>query len=231
MEPILIQGSAYSSTQEVPPVQVPTRYNSKMPPTFLPKGANFVKISADYTHLRIKYSKAIRIADDGIKIVCPNVETFRSINKYLVDNREIKADLCGQGFPVHSVQTLPPRRLPTMTDPRGPSQVRGGKIRIPKAYQCVRFLGHPSRGPTQKRWLRTVPPMPTLRSCSRKLQREFALREMSGSSLDQRLPTYQGLRGKTILRQLWPKSYGQLQRVSKSPQIRPKTQAQFQKAF
>ncbi|GBP76832.1 Nucleic-acid-binding protein from transposon X-element [Eumeta japonica] len=104
------------------------------PPIFLRKGANFVKISADCTRLHINYSKAVRVADDGIKIICPNVETFRSLNKYLVDNKvqfhtyaleeerkikavirgipadfaldDIKNDLCGQGFPVHSVHRM-----------------------------------------------------------------------------------------------------------------------------
>ncbi|GBP67650.1 Probable RNA-directed DNA polymerase from transposon BS [Eumeta japonica] len=57
------------------------------PPIFLRKGANFVKIFADCTRLHINYSKAVRVADDGIKIICPNVETFRSLNKYLVDNK------------------------------------------------------------------------------------------------------------------------------------------------
>ncbi|GBP29042.1 hypothetical protein EVAR_10858_1 [Eumeta japonica] len=78
----------------------------------------------DCTRLRINYSKAVRTADDGIKIHCPDVETFRSLNKYLVDfkvhftyaleeERKLKAvirgiptdfpvdeiqDLCGQGF-------------------------------------------------------------------------------------------------------------------------------------
>ncbi|GBP55044.1 Nucleic-acid-binding protein from transposon X-element [Eumeta japonica] len=104
------------------------------PPIFLRKGANFIQISANCTRLRINYSKAVRTADDGIKITCPNVETFRSINKYLVDKRvqfhtyaleeerkikavirgiptdfpteEIQNDLRSQGFPVHSVHRL-----------------------------------------------------------------------------------------------------------------------------
>ncbi|GBP97270.1 hypothetical protein EVAR_49073_1 [Eumeta japonica] len=38
----------------------------------------------DCTRLRIN-SKTVRTADDGIKIHCPDVETFRSLNKYLVD--------------------------------------------------------------------------------------------------------------------------------------------------
>ncbi|GBP61638.1 hypothetical protein EVAR_43575_1 [Eumeta japonica] len=54
---------------------------------FLRKGAKFLKISADCKRLRINYSKAIRVADDGIKILCLNVETSRSLNKYLVDNK------------------------------------------------------------------------------------------------------------------------------------------------
>ncbi|GBP89977.1 Nucleic-acid-binding protein from transposon X-element [Eumeta japonica] len=42
---------------------------------------------SDCTRLHINYSKAVRVADDGIKMICPNVETFRSLNKYLVDNK------------------------------------------------------------------------------------------------------------------------------------------------
>ncbi|GBP67632.1 Nucleic-acid-binding protein from transposon X-element [Eumeta japonica] len=107
---------------------------SKLPPIFLRKGANFLKISADCTRLRINYSKAVRTADDGIKIFCSDVETFRSLNKYLVDSKvqfhtyaleeerkikavirgiptdfpveEIQTDLRAQGFPVHSVHRL-----------------------------------------------------------------------------------------------------------------------------
>ncbi|GBP24423.1 Nucleic-acid-binding protein from transposon X-element [Eumeta japonica] len=104
------------------------------PPVFLRKGANFIQISADCTRLRINYTKAVRTADDGIKITCPDVETFRSLNKYLVDFKvqfhtyaleeerkikvvicgipadfpveETKADLCDKGFPVLSVHRL-----------------------------------------------------------------------------------------------------------------------------
>ncbi|GBP70849.1 hypothetical protein EVAR_53513_1 [Eumeta japonica] len=43
------------------------------PPIFLRKGANFIKISTNCTRLRMNYSKAIRTADDGIKITCLNV--------------------------------------------------------------------------------------------------------------------------------------------------------------
>ncbi|GBP00201.1 hypothetical protein EVAR_62519_1 [Eumeta japonica] len=104
------------------------------PPIFLRKGANFLKISSDCTRLRINYSKATRVADDGIKILCPNVETFRSLTKYLVDNKvqfhtyaleeerklkvvirgiptnfpteDIQTDLREQGFPVQSVHRI-----------------------------------------------------------------------------------------------------------------------------
>ncbi|GBP67648.1 Nucleic-acid-binding protein from transposon X-element [Eumeta japonica] len=104
------------------------------PPIYLLKGANFVRISADCTRLRINYSKAVRVADDGIKITCPDVETFRSLNKYLIDSKvkfhtyaleeerkvkavirgipadfntdDIKSDLLNQGFPVQSVHRL-----------------------------------------------------------------------------------------------------------------------------
>ncbi|GBP79089.1 hypothetical protein EVAR_103514_1 [Eumeta japonica] len=114
----------------------PHRWNHP-PPIFLPKGANFVKISADCTRLHINYTKAVRVADDSIKIICLNIETFRSLNKYFVDNKvqfdtctleeeriikviicgipadfaldDIKNDLCGQGFPVHSVHRMSKR--------------------------------------------------------------------------------------------------------------------------
>ncbi|GBP41496.1 hypothetical protein EVAR_24415_1 [Eumeta japonica] len=36
---------------------------------------------------RINFTKVIHIVDNGIKITCPDVETFRSLNKYLVDNK------------------------------------------------------------------------------------------------------------------------------------------------
>ncbi|GBP86549.1 Nucleic-acid-binding protein from transposon X-element [Eumeta japonica] len=104
------------------------------PPIYLLKGANFVRISADCTRLRINFTKAVRVADDGIKMTCPDVETFRSLNKYLIDNKvkfhtyaleeerklkavirgipadfdtnDIKSDLISQGFPVQSVHRL-----------------------------------------------------------------------------------------------------------------------------
>ncbi|GBP39837.1 hypothetical protein EVAR_29067_1 [Eumeta japonica] len=68
----------------VPPGRVPSPPHLPRPklppPIFLRKGANFLQISADCTRLRINYSKAVRTADDGIKIHCPAVETFRSLN-------------------------------------------------------------------------------------------------------------------------------------------------------
>ncbi|GBP26171.1 hypothetical protein EVAR_74933_1 [Eumeta japonica] len=92
------------------------------PPIFCAKA--LPQISADCTRLRINYSKAVRTADDGIKIHCPDVETFRSLNiswtsksnfTYALEEErklkavirgiptdfpvdEIQADLCGQGF-------------------------------------------------------------------------------------------------------------------------------------
>ncbi|GBP46774.1 hypothetical protein EVAR_10741_1 [Eumeta japonica] len=102
----------------------------------------------DCTRLRINYNKTVRTADYGIKIHCPDVETFRSLNKYLVDFKvqfhtyaleeerklkavirgiptdfpvdEIQADLCGQGFPVHSEHGVWPLGYPS----RGPAQER-----------------------------------------------------------------------------------------------------------
>ncbi|GBP03445.1 Nucleic-acid-binding protein from transposon X-element [Eumeta japonica] len=93
-----------------------------------------VCISADCTRLRINYTKAVRVAEDGIRITCPDVQTFRSLNKYLIDSKvkfhtyaleeerklkavirgipadfdtnDIKTDLLNQGFPVQSVHRL-----------------------------------------------------------------------------------------------------------------------------
>ncbi|GBP81165.1 hypothetical protein EVAR_25091_1 [Eumeta japonica] len=159
------------------------------PPIFLRKGANFLQISADCTRLRIN-RKAVRTADDGIKIHCPDVETFRSLNKYLVDFKvqfhtyaleeerklkavirgiptdfpvdEIQADLCGQGFPVHSVHRLCQRRLTIMASSR--------------------------QAPHRK-----VQGSATAASCTargRQLSCGPALREMFGPTLDQRVPAY-----------------------------------------
>ncbi|GBP25754.1 Nucleic-acid-binding protein from transposon X-element [Eumeta japonica] len=110
------------------------------PPIYLLKGANFVRISADCTRLRINYTKAVRVAEDGIRITCPDVQTFRSLNKYLIDSKvkfhtyaleeerklkavirgipadfdtnDIKTDLLNQGFPVQSVHRLCKRGFP-----------------------------------------------------------------------------------------------------------------------
>ncbi|GBP22709.1 Nucleic-acid-binding protein from transposon X-element [Eumeta japonica] len=103
------------------------------PPIFLRKGANFLQISADCTRLRINCSKAVRTADDGIKIHCQplrlsvvstNIVDFKvQFHTYALGEErklkavirgiptdfpvdEIQADLCGQGFPVHSVHRL-----------------------------------------------------------------------------------------------------------------------------
>ncbi|GBP18089.1 hypothetical protein EVAR_12867_1 [Eumeta japonica] len=61
------------------------------------KGANLIKIFADCTRLQINYSKAVRNADDGIKSTCQDVETSKSLNKYLIDNK---------GLLVHSVHKI-----------------------------------------------------------------------------------------------------------------------------
>ncbi|GBP24118.1 Probable RNA-directed DNA polymerase from transposon BS [Eumeta japonica] len=90
--------------------------------------------NADCTRLRINYSKAMRVAEDKIKITVPDVETFRSLNKYLIENKvqfhtyaleeerklkvvirgvpedictdDIKSDLVNQGFPVVAVYRI-----------------------------------------------------------------------------------------------------------------------------
>ncbi|GBP00172.1 Nucleic-acid-binding protein from transposon X-element [Eumeta japonica] len=197
------------------------------PPIFLRKGANFVKISADCTRLHINYSKAVRVADDGIKMICPNVETFRSLNKYLVDNkvqfhtyaleeeRKIKAvirgipadfalddiqnDLCGQGFPVHSVHRMTRRDgsplwmvlaiLPRTDDAkkifnslRVVCGLSGIRVEAPfkkggpgQCHRCQKY-GHAAA------------------NCH-----ADPLRQMSGPTLDQRVPAHSGVAGETLL--------------------------------
>ncbi|GBP77301.1 hypothetical protein EVAR_31733_1 [Eumeta japonica] len=103
------------------------------PPIFLRKGANFVKISAECTRPHINYSKAVRVADDGIKIICPNVETFRSLNKYLVDNKS------------------------ALDGARDSPKDRRRQKNLQLASNCMRPLGYPSRGPIQKRQPRSRP--------------------------------------------------------------------------
>ncbi|GBP20898.1 hypothetical protein EVAR_80717_1 [Eumeta japonica] len=172
----------------------------------------------DCTRLRINYSKAVRTADDGIKIHCPDVETFRSLNKYLVDFKvqfhtyaleeerklkavirgiptdfpvdEIQADLCGQGFPVHSVHRLcrrdgSPLWLVLAVLPRTEEAKN-----IFNNLNMVWALGYPSRGPAQERRSRAVPPLPVVRPRGRQLSCGPALREMFGPTLDQRVPAY-----------------------------------------
>ncbi|GBP89455.1 Probable RNA-directed DNA polymerase from transposon BS [Eumeta japonica] len=88
----------------------------------------------DCTRLRINYTKAVRVADDNIKITVPDVETFRKLNKYLIENNiqfhtyaldeerklkvvirgipndietdDIKSDLYNQGYPVYAVHRI-----------------------------------------------------------------------------------------------------------------------------
>ncbi|GBP79850.1 hypothetical protein EVAR_89289_1 [Eumeta japonica] len=167
---------------------------------------------------RQNYNKAVRTADDGIKIHCPDVETFRSLNKYLVDFKiqfhtyaleeehklkavirgiptdfpvdEIQADLCGQGFPVHSVHRLcrrdgSPLWLVLAVLPRTEEAKN-----IFNNLNTVCGLGYPSRGPAQERRFRAVPPLPVVWPRGRQLSCGPALREMFGPTLDQRVPAY-----------------------------------------
>ncbi|GBP27745.1 hypothetical protein EVAR_82794_1 [Eumeta japonica] len=164
------------------------------PPIFLRKGANFLQISADCTRLRINYSKAVRTADDGIKIHCPDVETFRSLNKYLVDfkvqfhtyaleeERKLKAVIRG-------IPTDFPRRLTIMAVLAVLPRTEEAK-NIFNNLNMVWPLGYPSRGPAQERRSRAVPPLPVVRPRGRQLSCGPALREMFGPTLDQRVPAY-----------------------------------------
>ncbi|GBP84903.1 hypothetical protein EVAR_60704_1 [Eumeta japonica] len=206
------------------------------PPIFLRKGANFLQISADCTRLRINYSKAVRTADDGIKIHCPDVETFRSLNKYLVDFKvqfhtyaleeerklkavirgiptdfpvdEIQADLCGQGFPVHSVHRLcrrdgSPLWLVLAVLPR----TEEAKNIFNNLNMVCGLSG--IRVEAQERRSRAVPPLPVVPR-GRQLSCGPALREMFGPTLDQRVPAYSRVRRETLLRELSPAAYDQL---------------------
>ncbi|GBP41402.1 hypothetical protein EVAR_84746_1 [Eumeta japonica] len=146
----------------------------KLPPPILRKGANFSKYP-DCTRLRINYSKAVRTADDGIKIHCPDVETFRSLNKYpwtskstishvrpeesetsryprhsyRLPGRRNPSRLCGQGFCALGAQTLPQRRLTIMAILRRPSQDREAK-NIFNNLNMVCASGYPRRPRTRK---------------------------------------------------------------------------------
>ncbi|GBP20939.1 hypothetical protein EVAR_9508_1 [Eumeta japonica] len=62
------------------------------------------------------------------------------------DHRGVRQKILQRNWCI-GAQTLPPRRLLTLADPCGPSQDRGGKKYFPKSNQCVRSLGHLSKGP------------------------------------------------------------------------------------
>ncbi|GBP35562.1 hypothetical protein EVAR_17424_1 [Eumeta japonica] len=100
----------------------------------LKERVNFVRISADCTRLRINYSKTVRVVIDGIKIISLDVETFRRLKKYLIENKiqfhtyaleeerkikavprrilvgidteDVKTDMINQGYIVHSVHRI-----------------------------------------------------------------------------------------------------------------------------
>ncbi|GBP89704.1 hypothetical protein EVAR_21314_1 [Eumeta japonica] len=103
---------------------------------------------------------------------------------------EIQADLCGQGFPVHSVHRLcrrdgSPLWLVLAVLPRTEEAKN-----IFNNLNMVCGLGYPSRGPAQERRSRAVPPLPVVRPRGRQLSCGPALREMFGPTLDQRVPAY-----------------------------------------
>ncbi|GBP64152.1 hypothetical protein EVAR_35473_1 [Eumeta japonica] len=78
------------------------------PPIFLRKGVNFLQISADCTRLRINYIST-NLVDFKVQFHSYALEEERKLKAVIrgiptdfpVD--EIQADLCGQGFPMHSV--------------------------------------------------------------------------------------------------------------------------------
>ncbi|GBP69707.1 hypothetical protein EVAR_79940_1 [Eumeta japonica] len=166
------------------------------------------------TRLRINYSKAVRTADDGIKIHCPDVETFRSLNKYFVDFKvqfhtyaleeerklkavirgiptdfpvdEIQADLCGQGFPVHSVHRLcrrdgSPLWLVLSVLPRTEEAKNIlNNLNMVCGLSSIRVEDPHKKGGPGK-WTRPR---------GRQLSCGPALREMFGPTLDQGVPAY-----------------------------------------
>ncbi|GBP60796.1 hypothetical protein EVAR_85056_1 [Eumeta japonica] len=88
----------------------------KLPPPIFAQ-RRFLQISADCTRLRINYSKAVRTADDGIKIHCQTLRlsavsiniswTSKSIHTYaLEEERKLKAVIRGipTDFPVDEIQ-------------------------------------------------------------------------------------------------------------------------------
>ncbi|GBP67659.1 Probable RNA-directed DNA polymerase from transposon BS [Eumeta japonica] len=206
----------------------PPNAKAPPPPIFLRKGANFVKISADCTRLHINYSKAVRVADDGIKIICPNVETFRSLNKYLVDSKvqfhtyaleeerkvkavirsipvdfaldDIKNGLVNQGFPVLSVHRMSRRdgsplwmvlAIPERT-------VESKKIFNALSVVCslsgirVEAL-FKKGGPGQCHRCQKYG------HAAANCHADPPLCQMSGPTLDQRVPAHSGVGGETLL--------------------------------
>ncbi|GBP47037.1 hypothetical protein EVAR_29639_1 [Eumeta japonica] len=114
------------------------------PPIFLRKGANFLKYPQT-----APVCKAVRTADDGIKIHCQTLRLFAvSINiswtsksnftrtpskgryprhSYRLPGRRNPSRPLRPGLPVHSVHRLCQRRLTIMASSRRPSQDRGSQ--------------------------------------------------------------------------------------------------------
>ncbi|GBP05324.1 hypothetical protein EVAR_88679_1 [Eumeta japonica] len=96
--------------------------------------------------LRINYSKAVRTADDGIKIHCPDVETLPQSQQYLWTSKSITRTPSGEE---RNQRPLPRHLLPTSVSPS--FQDRGNQEYFNNLEQvCVgsRYL---SRGPTHKK--------------------------------------------------------------------------------
>ncbi|GBP59520.1 hypothetical protein EVAR_42425_1 [Eumeta japonica] len=100
-------GAESKTTSGTKPTALPKR---KIPPPFyLLKGSNFVvKISADCTCLRINYSKAVRVAEDKIKIAFPERKLKVVIHGVPLDigTDDINADLINQGFSFFTVHRI-----------------------------------------------------------------------------------------------------------------------------
>ncbi|GBP40534.1 Nucleic-acid-binding protein from transposon X-element [Eumeta japonica] len=108
----------------------------------------------DCTRLRINYSKAVRTADDGIKIHCPDVETFRSLNNISWTSKSIshtksKPTSAARASCALGAQTLPQRRLTIMVVLAVLPRTEEAK-NIFNNLNMVCGLGYPSRGPHKK---------------------------------------------------------------------------------
>ncbi|GBP09551.1 hypothetical protein EVAR_91263_1 [Eumeta japonica] len=120
--------------------------------------------------------QAVRVADDGIKMICPNVETFR-VHRNLVDNKNDQT-----------------RRQPFdgARDSHGPTMPRKSLI-----FELYAASGIRVEAPFKRAALVNATGA-KIWSRGRELSRG-PLRQMSGPTLDQRVPAHSGVAGETLL--------------------------------